>query len=83
MALFVAPSSAEGSLHAIIGSLLAIGVLEIARNFVLPQTSSALPWLPLSVDLSMFLIIYAALIIAGLVIGLLGSAFAMRRYLKV
>lgn len=77
------PFLAEGALHAIIGSLLAILILEIARNFVLPQISTALPWLPLSVDFSMFLVIYVALIVAGLVIGLLGSAFAMRRYLKV
>ena len=50
---------------------------------VLPQISIALPWLPVSVDFSMFMLIYVALIVAGLVIGLLGSAFAMRRYLKV
>lgn len=31
----------------------------------------------------MFLLIYAALVVAGLLIGLLGSALAMRRYLKV
>ena len=70
-------------MHAIIGSLLAILVLEIVRNVVLPQISIALPWLPVSVDFSMFMLIYVALIVAGLVIGLLGSAFAMRRYLKV
>ncbi len=29
------------------------------------------------------MMIYAALVIAGLVIGLIGSALAMRRYLKV
>lgn len=77
------PFLAEGALHAIIGALLAIVVMEIVRNMVLPQVSVALPWLPVSVDLSLFLMIYAALIIAGLVIGLLGSLFAMRRYLKV
>ena len=77
------PFLAEGSLHAIIGALLAIGCMELARNFVLPQISTALPWLPVSLDLSMFLMIYVALLIAGLVIGLLGSMFAMRRYWKV
>ena len=29
------------------------------------------------------MMIYAALVIAGLVIGLIGSALVMRRYLKV
>ena len=30
-----------------------------------------------------FLLIYLVLLVAGLIIGLIGSAFAMRRYLKV
>lgn len=77
------PFLAEGSLHAIIGALLAIICMELTRNLVLPKVATALPWLPVSVDLSMFIMIYIALIVAGLVIGLLGSAFAMRRYLKV
>lgn len=77
------PFLAEGALHALIGSLLAILVMEVARNVLLPQMAVALPWLPINVDLDMFLLIYLALLVAGLVIGLLGSMFAMRRYLKV
>ena len=77
------PFLAEGALHALIGSLLAILVMEVARNVLLPQMAVALPWLPINVDLGMFLLIYLALLVAGLVIGLLGSMFAMRRYLKV
>ena len=57
--------------------------MEVARNVLLPQMAVALPWLPINVDLGMFLLIYLALLVAGLVIGLLGSMFAMRRYLKV
>lgn len=57
-----------------IGALLAIFVLEIARNLVLPQMAVALPWLPIGVDFGMFLLIYLAMLVAGLVIGLLGSA---------
>ena len=77
------PFLAEGALHALIGALLAILVLEVARNVVLPQMAVALPWLPIGVDLGMFLLIYLAMLVAGLVIGLLGSLFAMGRYLKV
>ena len=77
------PFLAEGALHALIGSLLAILVMEVASNVLLPQMAVALPWLPINVDLGMFLLIYMALLVAGLVIGLLGSMFAMRRYLKV
>ncbi len=77
------PFLAEGALHAIIGSVFAVGVMEILRNLVLPRASAALPWLPIQIDVSWFIIIYLALLVAGLVIGLLGSMFAMRRYLKV
>lgn len=77
------PFLMEGALHAIIGSLLTVGVLELLRNFALPQVSSALPWLPINLGMGTFLLIYAVLIVAGLLIGLIGSALAMRRYLKV
>ncbi len=77
------PFLAEGSLHAIIGALLAILILELSRNMLLPSMAVALPWLPINLDLGLFLLIYIALLIAGLVIGVLGSLFAMRRYLKV
>ena len=77
------PFLMEGALHAVIGSLLAVGVLELLRNMALPKLQSALPFLSFDVSFNMFLLIYAALVVAGLVIGLLGSAMAMRRYLKV
>lgn len=77
------PFLMEGALHAIIGALLAVGVMEVIRNIALPLVSETLPWLPISVDLPMFLLIYAALLAAGLLIGLFGSMLAMRRYLKV
>lgn len=77
------PFFAEGALHAIIGALLAIGVIELIRIFALPRVTSALPWLPINVEPTTFILIYVTLLCAGLVIGLLGSVFAMRRYLKV
>ncbi|MEQ3363267.1 permease-like cell division protein FtsX [Raoultibacter massiliensis] len=77
------PFLMEGALHAIIGSLLAVGSLELLRSIVFPQISTALVWLPLDLGSSTTFMIYALLIAAGLIIGLLGSALAMRRYLKV
>lgn len=77
------PFLMEGALHAIIGSLLAVGVLELLRNLVLPRLQEGLRFLSFDSSLQTFLSIYAALIVAGLIIGLVGSAFAMRRYLKV
>lgn len=77
------PFLMEGALHAIIGSLLAVGTIELLRRFALPKIQSALMFLPLDLSTTAFLFIYAVLVAAGLVIGLLGSALAMRRYLKV
>lgn len=77
------PFLMEGALHAIIGSLLAVGTIELLRRFALPKIQSALMFLPLDLSTTAFLFIYAVLVVAGLVIGLLGSALAMRRYLKV
>ncbi len=77
------PFLMEGALHAIIGSLLAVGCLELLRNFALPRLQSALMFLNFDISLNMFLLIYAVLIVSGLFIGLVGSALAMRRYLKV
>ena len=73
----------EGSLHAIIGSLFAVGVLELLHNLALPKLAGALKFLAIDVNAGTFVIIYVALVIAGLIIGLFGSALAMRRYLKV
>ena len=77
------PFLMEGALHAIIGAALAIGCIELVRRFALPQLQSSLTFLPIEVEPNMFLMIYLALLVAGLIIGLIGSAFAMRRYLKV
>ena len=77
------PFLMEGALHAIIGALLAIGSMELLRAFAIPKIASALTWLPIDLGTQAFALIYIALLVAGLVIGLLGSALAMRRYLKV
>lgn len=53
------------------------------RRFALPQVSNTLAWLPIDLSMTSYLMIYAALIVAGLVIAGIGSLFAMRRYLKV
>lgn len=77
------PFLTEGALHAIIGSLLAVGCIELLRRFALPRLREGIPFLPFEIDGGSFVLIYLALVGAGLIIGLIGSAFAMRRYLKV
>lgn len=77
------PFLMEGALHAIIGSLLAVGSIELIRRLALPRVSTALAWLPIALPTTTYLIIYGALIVAGLLIAAIGSFMAMRRYLKV
>ena len=77
------PFFMESAIHSLIGSIAAILIMEVLRSFALPAMVKSLTWLPLDLSLATFLIIYAILIVAGLIIGLVGSAFAMRRYLNV
>ena len=77
------PFLMEGALHAIIGSLLAIGVIELLRRLAVPQLQEMIKFLNFSVDGSVYSFVYLALVVFGLVIGIMGSLFAMRRYLKV
>ncbi len=77
------PFLMEGAMHAVIGSVLAIVVIELLRRLALPRVSGTLAWLPIELPISSYLLIYVALVIAGLIIAAIGSLFAMRRYLKV
>ncbi len=77
------PFLMEGALHALIGAGLAIGIMELLRLVALPHVSSALPWLPIALPGTTFMAIYLSLVLAGLLIGSMGSLLAMRRYLKV
>ncbi len=77
------PFLMEGALHAVIGSVLAIIILEMLHLLLLPRISEALPWLPIAIDPITFVLIYIGLLVAGLLIGIFGSLLAMRRYLKV
>lgn len=76
------PFLMEAILHALIGAALAIFVVEMIRQFALPQLTNVLAWLPLNLPILSVVIVYVGLLVAGLFIGILGSALAMRRYLK-
>ena len=77
------PFITEGVLQALLGSVLAIGVLEIIRNVGIPALQNSIKFLTFAIPIQMFLATYGALLLVGVVIGLFGSAIAMRRYLKV
>ena len=77
------PFLMEGALQAVIGALLAVGSIAALKHFALPKLTEAFTWLPISLGNPAYFRIYGILIASGLLIGLFGSALAMRRYLKV
>lgn len=77
------PFITEGVMQSILGALLAIGALELIRNFGIPAIQNAVSFISFALPIEMYLMTYAALVIVGIVIGLFGSAIAMGRYLKV
>ena len=77
------PFITEGVLQAILGSLLSIGVLELLRNLMVPRLQESIGWMSFALPMQYYLVTYAALILVGVLIGLFGSAIAMRRYLRV
>ncbi len=77
------PFLMEGALHALIGSLLAVLAIQLMRMFAIPQLSNAIQFLNFDIGGTAYILIYIGLVVLGIVIGLIGSAFAMRRYLRV
>ena len=77
------PFLMEGALQALIGAGLAILCIHLLASQFLPQLSSLLSWLPIDYASMQLWQVYLLLTGVGLVIGLFGSAWAMRRYLKV
>ena len=77
------PFVMEGALQAFIGALGAIAVIAVLRATVMPNLENMVSFLPLSVDGSVYTMTYIVLLVAGVLLGMLGSAIAMRRYLKV
>ena len=77
------PLIMEGVLQAVIGSAFAIAALEAIRRFGLPELATRMTFLNFSIPLKATLSTYGLLVGMGLIIGLFGSAIAMRRYLKV
>jgi len=77
------PFLVEGALQAFIGAGLAVVLLAVVRNVALPRLQTSIMWLPINISGGTFMWTSLFLIVLSVLIGLLGSAFAMRRYLKV
>ena len=77
------PFIMEGTVEAIIGALLAIAALAVGANTLLPELRQNLSFLAFEIPPATLYICFAGLLLVGVIIGLFGSAIAMRRYLKV
>jgi cell division transport system permease protein len=77
------PFLLEGVLQALIGSILALLTLAAAQALIVPWLQSNLKFLPVSIGGATVAQLTLLLIGSGIVIGLLGSGSAIRRYLKV
>ncbi|MDO8949145.1 MAG: permease-like cell division protein FtsX [Actinomycetota bacterium] len=77
------PFLLEGTLQSLLGALLALLTLGSIQWFVMPKVRETISFLPVTLSAGAAAQISAILILSGVVIGLGGSAFALRRYLKV
>lgn len=77
------PFLVEGMLQGAIGALLAIVVIAIARAQFFPQLRGVLAFMHVTLSGQDFTGLVLYLLLAGVLIGLAGSAIALRRFLKV
>jgi len=77
------PFAMEGVLQAIIGAALAILAIWQLAERLLPLINDLMPFLHVNYANMQLWTVYTMLLGVGLVIGLFGSIWAMRRYLKV
>jgi cell division transport system permease protein len=78
-----APFLLEGVMQGLIGALLAIGVILLVRQTVVPWLAENLPFLPVALPTAETVQISLLMALGGSLIGLIGSGFALRRYLRV
>jgi cell division transport system permease protein len=77
-----APFICEGLLDGVLGAIVAIGLLTIARVSLMPKLATALPWLQMNlvqVDLSSLVL---QLLAVGGAVGVIASWISVGRYLR-
>jgi cell division transport system permease protein len=73
----------EGVFQSILGAALAIGTLVAAQSLIVPWLQRNLRFLPVIISGATLWQLTGLLLLSGIVIGLLGSGAAVRKYLKV
>ncbi|HEY6449367.1 MAG TPA: permease-like cell division protein FtsX [Candidatus Cybelea sp.] len=76
------PFICEGLLDGLIGALLALGLLAIARATLWPRLLDALPWAQLTVVPLDARVLAGELIVAGMAIGIVASWISVGRHLR-
>ena len=76
------PFIAEGAMQTAIGTIIAILGLEVVRRALFPMIAEQLPFLKFEVGLPVYLIIYGAMAVAGVIVRVLSSVIAIRRFLS-
>ena len=77
------PFVTEGVLESLIAALLAIAALAGGLHVLMPMLQQNLSFLAFDVPTEVLYATFGGLLLIGILIGLFGSAIAMRRYLKV
>jgi cell division transport system permease protein len=77
-----APFICEGFLHGVLGSALAIGCLALAQLQLLPKLQTALPFVPLHVQMHDDMVYALALLATGATVGVVSSWLSVGRYLR-
>jgi len=77
------PFLLEGVIQSLIGAFLALGTLGLVQLYLVPIVREQLPFLPFSISGTTSVQISLILVFAGIIIGVIGSGLALRRYLKV
>lgn len=77
-----APHLIEGVLLGLLAGLLASGMLAPAYLYLAREVHTLLPLMPVVTDLATISPVLLGLLLLGALVGLLGSLFATRRYLR-
>lgn len=77
------PFLLEGIILGGVGALLAVGVLYLSYGTLTAKLQETVSFLPLVSDSSYMLWVFGGLLAAGIVLGAVGSAISVRKYLRV
>ncbi|QGU00382.1 Cell-division-associated, ABC-transporter-like signaling protein FtsX [Candidatus Syntrophocurvum alkaliphilum] len=77
------PFFIEGILLGLFGSLLAIAILATGYGALISNVNTAMLFIPLMTDPSELLAMYAALVGAGVLLGILGTTISINRFMDV